>query len=124
MQIDLLCIIALCFVIVFLLGYIIGQSQKKEKKSDVNLFRDSLYELIHNNEPNKKVQSPLPIEEDKPNPNAAKLSKKDDVINHHGVGIVYRPTAEEIERIEEPDKVREGKEAVEEIFKGVPAPEI
>jgi len=46
------------------------------------------------------------------NPNAEKLSKRDDVISHEGVGIVYRPTAEEIEKMNEPKQTREAKEAI------------
>lgn len=37
-------------------------------------------------------------------------------------GIVYRPTAEEIEKMNEPENIRQAKEAIEETIKNTPEP--
>jgi hypothetical protein len=62
--------------------------------------------------------------EDKPDPIAETLSKQDDVISHEGVGIVYSPTTEELNRLNEPQKIKEAKQAVEESLSQEIAPEI
>lgn len=64
------------------------------------------------------------VSEEKPDPLAEKLSKKDDVVNHDGVGIVYRPTPEEVERMNEPQQVKEAKAEMEKVFASEVAPEI
>lgn len=48
----------------------------------------------------------------------------EDNINHDGVGIVQRPSAEELSKFAEPQAVKEGKEAVAEVIRNTPEPEI
>ena len=50
------------------------------------------------------------------NPAAEKISQKEDILSD-GVGIVYRPTAEELEKMKEPESVRLAKEAVAETLR-------
>lgn len=49
---------------------------------------------------------------------------QEDVINHEGVGIVHRPSAEEIEKMNKPQRVKDAEEAVAETIASVPEPEI
>lgn len=49
---------------------------------------------------------------------------KEDVINHEGVGIVMRPTAEELNIMNEPDSIKQAKAAVAETLRNAQEPQI
>lgn len=58
------------------------------------------------------------------NSDAEKFSKREDVINHDGVGIVYRPTEAELTKMNESQYIRQAKEAMAETFAQERPPEV
>lgn len=44
--------------------------------------------------------------------NGKPLVVREDMINHEGVGIVYRPSEEELEKMNEPQQTKEAKEEI------------
>ena len=67
-----------------------------------------------------KVSENKPIEVDlRPEVEEMPLSSEDN-INHDGVGIVQRPTSEELARFAEPQAVKDAKAAVAETLRNTP----
>jgi hypothetical protein len=119
MQFELLLIALFLGPALVGVGFIMGRMSKTDyiSKRQQPLTNEEVWETYRRliqaegGEPNIKPQ-----EEDKPDPVAERLSKQDDVINHSGVGIVYRPSTEELVKLNEPQQIKEAKAALEETF--------
>ena len=71
-----------------------------------------------------KVSKNTPLEVDlRPEVEEMPLTQED-IINHDGVGIVMRPSAEELSRFAEPQVIKDAKNAVAETLRNTPEPEI
>ena len=107
MQLDLYII----GISIFLVGLIIGALLNYQKPKQV----------IQNTREEKPRHIMLDLGEE---PHAPLHTQQEDIINHEGVGIVYRPTVEEIAKMNEPEKIREAKEAMAETLRQEKEPEI
>jgi len=118
--IGLICGIAISFTIIYIISLIkkpydgvkyIYKEDSNDPRPSAKEGVDNFLRVIHN-----KSEEVDPV--------AEKISEKDDIINHSGVGIVYRPTTEELERMSEPQMVKEAKEEVAKSLSQAFPPEI
>lgn len=115
MQLDVTIIVILLVTIGLTIGYYLGSNNDYSLKRKEPLTLDDMRKLF------EKAQAE---EEEARQPHAPDHTKSKDIINHEGVGIVYRPTSEELEKMHEPEKVKQAKEAIAETLKQAKEPAI
>ena len=115
MQLDFIIIVILLVTIGLTIGYYLGSGNNDQSKRKEPLTIDDMRKLF------EKAQAE---EEEAKQPHAPDHTKSKDIINHEGVGIVYRPTTEELEKLHEPEKIKQAKEAIAETFRAEKEPEI
>ena len=102
MQIELIVIISnLIFLVV---GILVGKRTSMPLNSKPMIYK----------EPTMKAEEDLVV--------AEMPLTREDIINHDGVGIVQRPSAEELARFAEPQQVKDAKAAVAEEIRNTPEP--
>ncbi len=92
----------------FLAGYFIGKNNNylsKRQKPFTTEEVGKAFERVKQLEENPTPEMPL---------------GQEDIINHDGVGIVQRPTSEELARFAEPQQVKDAKAAISETLRNTP----
>jgi len=110
-------LVALVFLVAILVGFVIGFFSRPPEKV---IYNEAKEELILDRNPRAAAvipESQFIIKD----PDVIELTDNIDSIQ---AGIVYRPTAEEIDKMHEPIRTKEAKEAIAEIIREEVPPEI
>lgn len=114
MQLELIVITSnLIFLVI---GYFIGKNNSYMSKRESPLTTNEVGKALARANEVEKQANRLEVPE-------MPLGDEDN-INHDGVGIIQRPTSEELDRFAEPQKVKEAKKAIAETIRNTPEPEI
>lgn len=121
MQFDSLLISLFLGLILIGIGFIIGKITKTEiKYLDNRKSALTIEEMHHFWQAAQKEEKISEITD----PIAEKISKQDDIVNNEGVGIIYRPTSEELARMNEDERIKQAKQELEKTFSQEVPPEI
>lgn len=107
---------ALVFLIV---GFVLGkQTRSYVDTRQKSLTLDDLTKAYQSIGDMERTGTDTQVEQ-----STVKLSSND-VINHEGVGIIHRPSVEELSKMNESETERHAKEAIAQTIRDTPIPEI